>query len=179
MTCSLRPGKQLEPGQSAAEVAAAHARVAAPVLLNDATSQLDPTECAYGPAGSRGDSTPTGEPEDAAAPSRTSDAAVANRDTCPSKKLARPLLSPSHSGHHAPDDNPYMPLATLSRYSGLSVRTLRTALRDPLHPLPHYRLNAGGKVLVRRSEFDAWMSHCRVDSADVDAIVSEVLGDIT
>jgi hypothetical protein len=72
-----------------------------------------------------------------------------------------------------------MPLAMLSRYSGLSVRTLRAALRDPLHPLPHYRLNAGGKVLVRRSEFDAWMSHSRVDSPDVDAIVREVLGDIT
>lgn len=92
--------------------------------------------------------------------------------------LAHTLL-PASGEQHMPSDDRYMSIATLSRYSGLSVRTLRGALRDPLRPLPHYRITAGGKVLVRRSEFDAWMSHCRVDSTDLDAIVRDVLDDIT
>ena len=41
-------------------------------------------------------------------------------------------------------------------------------------PLPHYRV--GGKILVRRSEFDTWMSRFRVDDMiQVDAIVADVL----
>ena len=48
--------------------------------------------------------------------------------------------------------DPYLTLRALSTYSGLSVRKLRDYLTDPVHPLPCYRL--GGKVLVRRSEFD-------------------------
>lgn len=177
MTCSLRPGEQLEPGQSAAVLAAAPARVAAPVLLSR-SSQLDSTDPSCGPPRRRKNGAPTAETKDAAALLRPGDAVAASRHVRARKELARPLLSPSPDGHHAPDDNPYMPLATLSRYSGLSVRTLRAALRDPLHPLPHYRPHAGGKVLVRRSEFDAWMSQFRADSTDVDAIVREVLGDV-
>ncbi len=51
--------------------------------------------------------------------------------------------------------DPYLPLTALSGYAGLSVRTLREHLADSAHPLPCYRV--GGKVLVRRSEFDAWV----------------------
>lgn len=53
--------------------------------------------------------------------------------------------------------DPYMPLRALATYSGLSVRTLRSHLdRIPAEALPCYRV--GGKVLVRRSEFDAWIA---------------------
>ncbi len=41
-------------------------------------------------------------------------------------------------------------------YSGLSRRTLQTLVNDDTDPLPSYRV--GGKLLVRRSEFDAWMA---------------------
>ena len=51
--------------------------------------------------------------------------------------------------------DPYLPLRALSGYCGLSVRTLREHLSDATHPLPCYRV--GGKVLVRRSEFDTWV----------------------
>jgi hypothetical protein len=47
----------------------------------------------------------------------------------------------------------FMSLRTLASYSCVSVRKLREYLHDPVHPLPHYRL--GGKIVVRRSEFDA------------------------
>lgn len=69
------------------------------------------------------------------------------------------------------DLDPYLSLRGLAGYSGLSVRLLRSLLRHPSHPLPHYRVGVQGgsvglvagrdgrgcKVLVRRSEFDAWM----------------------
>jgi hypothetical protein len=51
--------------------------------------------------------------------------------------------------------DPYFSLRALSGYCDLSVRTLREHLADATHPLPCYRV--GGKVLVRRSEFDAWV----------------------
>jgi hypothetical protein len=55
------------------------------------------------------------------------------------------------------------------------VRTLRAYLDAPVHPLPHNRI--GGKILVRRSEFDTWIStYRRVASVDVDGIVKDVMG---
>jgi excisionase family DNA binding protein len=73
--------------------------------------------------------------------------------------------------------DPFLPLRQLATYAGLSVRKLRELLDDPTCPLPAYQV--GGKILVRRSEFDAWMAaHRRQRGADVDNIVNEVLGDL-
>lgn len=77
----------------------------------------------------------------------------------------------------SPSD-PYLSLRALASYSGCSVRWLRDRLGDPLHPLPCYRL-PGGKVLVRRGEFDKWLARYRqVGRADVRAIVEDVLQDL-
>ena len=73
--------------------------------------------------------------------------------------------------------DPFLPLRALSGYAGMSVRLLRGFLGSSLHPLPHYRV--GGKILVRRSEFDTWMVQFRASRAvDVDHIVNEVIADI-
>lgn len=50
----------------------------------------------------------------------------------------------------------YMGLRKLSQYSDLSVSTLRNRLKE----IPHE--NVGGKILVRRSDFDRWMEQHRV-----------------
>ena len=69
----------------------------------------------------------------------------------------------------------YLSLRSLSVYAGLSVRTLRGYLSHPARPLPHYRV--GGKVLVKRSEFDLWVTTFREESTPrVDAIVEDVIG---
>ena len=48
----------------------------------------------------------------------------------------------------------------LATYSGLSVKTLRNYIdKLPDEALPAYRV--GGKILVRRSEFDQWISAYR------------------
>jgi excisionase family DNA binding protein len=77
-------------------------------------------------------------------------------------------MPPSHL------DDLFLDLKTLAQYSGLSVRTLRGYLSHPARALPHYRV--GGKLLVRRSEFDNWMRRFRVDEPSrVGAIVADVL----
>src|SRR5262249_33595218 len=69
--------------------------------------------------------------------------------------------------------DPFLSLGALAAYGGLSVRKLREYLEDAAHPLPCYRV--GGKILVRRSEFDGWMVRYRqVGRVDVDKIVSDV-----
>ena len=73
--------------------------------------------------------------------------------------------------------DPFMSLRILASYSCVSVRKLRGYLQDPVHPMPHYRV--GGKIVVRRSEFDAWMAaYRRVGQADVEGIVDAVMRDL-
>jgi hypothetical protein len=76
----------------------------------------------------------------------------------------------------APAD-PFLDLRALADYSSLSVRKLRDHLADALHPLPSYRV--GGKVLVRRSDFDAWIQRFRHRAGtDVNRIVEDVLREL-
>ena len=74
--------------------------------------------------------------------------------------------------------DPFLDLRALADYSSLSVRKLRDYLAAPLHPLPSYRV--GGKVLVRRGDFDAWIERYRArpGGPDVGAIVENVLRDL-
>jgi predicted DNA-binding transcriptional regulator AlpA len=71
--------------------------------------------------------------------------------------------------------DPYLTLRALASYSGCSVRWLRDRLVDGQHPLPCYRLPSG-KVLVRRSAFDAWMTrYQQIGAQDVTRVVAEAL----
>lgn len=71
--------------------------------------------------------------------------------------------------------DPYLTLRALAAYSGCSVRWLRDRLVDPQHALPCFRL-PGGKILVRRSDFDGWLSRYRIrGQADLGGVVDDVL----
>lgn len=71
----------------------------------------------------------------------------------------------------------YLKVAELSDYSGISQRTLRTLLSDPVNPIPFYRVGSAGRIVrIKKSEFDAWMNTQRVDQGIgiteiVDALV--------
>ncbi len=75
------------------------------------------------------------------------------------------------------DVDHYLSLRDLSAYSGMSVKSLRKALTDPVHPLPHYR-PGGSKILVRRSEFDHWMARFRREGLDIARLVSEITREV-
>jgi predicted DNA-binding transcriptional regulator AlpA len=71
-------------------------------------------------------------------------------------------------------DDRYFSLPQLSVYASLSVRTLRKYLTHAVYPLPSFRI--GGRVLVRRSEYDAWALRFRVQpTSAVEAIVNDVM----
>ena len=75
----------------------------------------------------------------------------------------------------ARDRRGYLSVRSLSAYAGVSIRTIRKLLVRPHRPLPHYRI--GGKILVRRSEFDHWAAEFRVirPTVDLEALVGDVM----
>ncbi len=68
------------------------------------------------------------------------------------------------------DLDPWLSLKGLAGYSSLSRRTLQDLVNDPADPLPSYRV--GSKILVRRSEFDAWMTRRRNTKAQALATLA-------
>jgi hypothetical protein len=69
----------------------------------------------------------------------------------------------------------YLDLRALSNYSCLSVRTLRGILSQPGGP-PHYR--PGGKVLIKKSDWNSWMAQYRQKPQDLDALVDKIMADL-
>lgn len=69
----------------------------------------------------------------------------------------------------------YLDLKALSGYSSCSVRWLRDRLTDPLAPLPYHRI--GGKILIRREDFDVWINQFRTvrPSIELGTLVDDVL----
>ncbi|MGD0826839.1 MAG: hypothetical protein ABSA09_01960 [Desulfobaccales bacterium] len=73
----------------------------------------------------------------------------------------------------------YFTLPQLSAFSGLGLRFLRDALKDPDHPLPHFRINSK-TILVSRLDFAEWLERFRARNNGhfnqiVDQVVKEVL----
>ncbi len=70
------------------------------------------------------------------------------------------------------DQDRYLDLCALSAYSSLSVRTLREYLSDANDPLPAFCIRR--KILVRKSEFDRWVSRYRINTKDLSRFVDEL-----
>ena len=70
----------------------------------------------------------------------------------------------------------WLDLRQVTQYAAVSERTVRAWIHASVDALPAVRV--GGKLLVRRSELDAWLGRHRVrplDAIDLDGIVREVL----
>jgi hypothetical protein len=71
----------------------------------------------------------------------------------------------------------WLSLRELTEYAAISERTLRLWMHRERNPLPAVQVE--GKILVRRSVFDAWLERHRIratQAVDVDAIVGDLLG---
>lgn len=79
----------------------------------------------------------------------------------------------------SPTNRDYFDLKALATYSSCSVRWLRGRLVDPVHPLPYHRI--GGKILVKREDFERWISRYKSipQVNDLDSIVDDVLVQMT
>jgi excisionase family DNA binding protein len=76
-------------------------------------------------------------------------------------------------------DRGWLSLRELTEYASVSERTLREWLHRSTDALPAVRVD--GKILVRKSEFDAWLERHRIQPdapIDVDGIVNAVLRDM-
>jgi excisionase family DNA binding protein len=72
-------------------------------------------------------------------------------------------------------DGQYLDLRKLSVYCSLGVSTLRERLREGT--LRFYKI--GGKILVRRRDFDAYMERFRVEkSEDLDDLVENAISSL-
>ena len=71
----------------------------------------------------------------------------------------------------------YFSIIELSEYSGISQRTLWDLLKDPVNPIPHFRVGSAGRIVrVKRSEFDQWMQTQKSSDINlIDRIVGEIL----
>jgi hypothetical protein len=93
----------------------------------------------------------------------------------PPEPAPRPSDASAPPATTLPEERELLTLKQLVAYSALSERTLRDYINAPLRALPCYRI--GVKVLVRKSEFDAWMlQHRQVGPAGLDRVVDSVIG---
>ena len=71
----------------------------------------------------------------------------------------------------------YFSISDLSKYSGISQRTLWDLLKDSNNPIPHFRIGAAGRIVrVKKSEFDEWMQTQKSDDPQlIDQIIDEFL----
>ncbi len=92
----------------------------------------------------------------------------------------------NREGHNAaltatPETNrEWLGLRRLSAYADVSERTLRTWIHSPFDPLPACQV--GGKILVRRRDFDGWIEQHKIKpfaAEEVDKIVREVVEGVT
>ena len=72
--------------------------------------------------------------------------------------------------HRQPE---WLDLKALQQYACVSERTLREWIHRSVDALPAVRV--GGKILVRRSEFDRWLETHQVKHIDVSGIVDEMI----
>jgi lambda repressor-like predicted transcriptional regulator len=72
----------------------------------------------------------------------------------------------------------YLSLRELATYASLSVKTLRSYLTHPRHPLPHYRMPR--KILVSVTEFEAWLKRFRVEhqGQNLNQLVNDLMDEI-
>ena len=74
----------------------------------------------------------------------------------------------------------WLGLKDLSHYAAISERTLRSWIYSPVDRLPAAKVC--GKVLVRRSDFDAYLERHWIkplEEVNLDAIVKDVMKGIT
>ena len=71
----------------------------------------------------------------------------------------------------------YFKVSELAQYTGISDRTLWDLLKDPVNPIPHYRVGAAGRIVrIKKSEFDEWMRNQKVrDASLVDDVLEGIL----
>ena len=68
----------------------------------------------------------------------------------------------------------YLDVKALATYSSLSPRTLRKIVSQPGGPT-FFRLSGPGKILIKKTDFDSWMSQFKQKTDDFDTLINDTL----
>ena len=71
----------------------------------------------------------------------------------------------------------YLSISETYEYTGVAVRTIRKWLKDPLTPLPHFRMS-DRLIKIRRKHIDEWFEQYKVDvnkMSDLDNLIDDFL----
>jgi len=103
---------------------------------------------------------------------------MSNPDTfqTPEKATTERSEVRSRSKPNCPIDREWLGFSDLKRYANISERTLRSWIYAPVDSLPATKVS--GKVLVRKSDFDAYLERHRItplEEFNLDAIVEDVV----
>lgn len=72
----------------------------------------------------------------------------------------------------------YLSVQETATYIGISERTIRNWLSDPISPLPHYRVGITGRIIrINRHEIDNWLQNFKVaeNGLRIDSIVDDLI----
>lgn len=73
----------------------------------------------------------------------------------------------------------YLTVSETAKYTGLSERTIRKFLKDPINPLPHYRIGTAGRLIrINKKEIDEWFYYYKAEEQDqyLDSLVDDLIG---
>lgn len=72
----------------------------------------------------------------------------------------------------------YFSVKELAVYSGISERTLWDLLKNPVNPIPCFRMGSTGRIVrVKKTDFDDWAKKQKeVNCTKIDQLVNDVLG---
>ena len=71
----------------------------------------------------------------------------------------------------------YVNIKQLTNTIGLSPRTIRKWIVNPVNPIPCFRV--GGKLLFEESEMTTWLEGHRIKTIDIEAMADELLTSFT
>jgi len=72
----------------------------------------------------------------------------------------------------------YLKVSELAQYTGISERTLWDLLKDPVDPIPHYRIGATRVIVrIKKSDFDQWVQEQMTrQSTRIDHVIEGIFG---
>jgi predicted DNA-binding transcriptional regulator AlpA len=68
------------------------------------------------------------------------------------------------------ENDEYIPVSEVARRTSMSAKTIRNFIRNDA--LPHYRNGRNGKILIRWTDYVAWMERRRIELKQDDCLLS-------
>ncbi|MCD4674752.1 MAG: helix-turn-helix domain-containing protein [Desulfobacula sp.] len=76
-------------------------------------------------------------------------------------------MNSSNLKHNNKFYSAYLTVSETAEYTGLSEGTIRKFLKDPIIPLPHYKVGTTGRFIrIKKKEIDRWLYFYKPEELD-------------